>query len=61
MVTSYVKGANRCIFTHIHLHTGWYVPYTPQVYYIHLGNILLQLTTGPLVEIAIEKQCFWIR
>ena len=61
MVMSYIKGADRCIFMHIHLCAGWYVLYTPQVYYTHLGNVLLQLTTGPLVEITTEEQSFRIR
>ena len=58
MVTSYIKDADRCIFMHIHLHTGWYVSYTPLMYYAHLRNVVLQLTTSPLVVIVIEKQSF---
>ena len=46
MVMSYIKGANRCIFTHIHPRAGWYVSYTPWVYYTHLEDVSFQLTTG---------------
>ena len=49
------------IFTHIHLHAGWYVLYTPHMYYAHLRNVLIQLTTNPLVAIVIDKQRFWLR
>ena len=61
MVTSYIKDADRCIFMHIHLRVGWYVSYTPQLYYTHLRNVLLQLITSPLVAIIIEEQSFWLR
>ena len=42
---------------YIHLHTGWYVSYTPQIHTLaHLGSVLLQLTMGPLVATVIEEQ-----
>ena len=61
MVTLYIKGADRCMFTHIHLRAGWYVSLACRLvcitcmHYAHLRNVLLQLTTGPLVAIAIEE------
>ena len=61
MVTSYIKDTDGCIFTHIHLRTGWYVSYTPCLYYTHLRNVLLQLITSPLVAIVIEEQSFRLR
>ena len=33
MMKPYIKGILRCIFMHIHLHMGWYVSYTPHMYY----------------------------
>ena len=54
MIMSYIKGANRLIFTHTHPCAGWCVSYTPRIYYTHLGNVSFQLITGPLVEIVIE-------
>ena len=61
MVTSYIKDADRCIFTHIHLCTGWYVSYTPHMYYAHLKNVLIQLAMSPLVAIIIDEQSFRLR
>ena len=60
MVTSYIKDADGCIFTHVHLCTGWYVPYTPRLYHTHLRNVLFQLIMSLLVAIVIEQQ-FWLR
>ena len=54
MVTSYIKGADRCILIHIHPRVGWYVSYTLRVYYTHLEVFSFQLTTGPLVEIVVK-------
>ena len=31
MVTSYIKDADKCIFTHIHPRACWYVSYAPRV------------------------------
>ena len=50
-----------CIFMHIHLHVGWYVSYTPHMYYAHLRNVLIHLTMSPLVAIVIDKQSFQLR
>ena len=60
MMKPYIKGIPRCIFTHIHLRAGWYVSYTPHMYYAHLRNILIQLMS-PLVVIVIDEQSFWLR
>ena len=46
---------------HIHLRVGWYVSYTPHMYYAHLRNVLIQLTTDPLVAIVIDEQSFRLR
>ena len=46
---------------HIHLRTGWYESYTPHMYYAHLQNILIQLTTSPLLATVIDKQSFRLR
>ena len=61
MIYSYIKGIPRCIYGHIHLHAGWYVSYTPHMYYAHLRNVLIQLTTSPLVAIVIDEQSFRLR
>ena len=45
---------------HIHLCVGWYVSYTPHMYYAHLRNVLIQLTS-PLVAIVIDKQSFRLK
>ena len=46
---------------HIYLCAGWYVSYTPHMYYAHLRNILIQLTTSLLVAIVINEQSFRLR
>ena len=61
MMKPYIKGIPRCIFTHIHLHAGWYVSYTPHKYCAHLRNALIQLITSPLVVIIIDEQSFRLR
>ena len=45
MVTLYIKGATRCIFTHIHLQAGWYIhdAYT----YVCNIRLLLHITVNP--------------
>ena len=57
----YIKGILRCIFKHIHPRAGWYVSYTPRMYYAHLKNVLIQLTMSPLVAIVIDERSFWLR
>ena len=54
----YIKGIPRCTFTLMHLHEGWYVSHTPHLYYARLRNVLVQLTTSPLVAIVRDKQSF---
>ena len=61
MIYSYIKGIPRCIYGLIHLRAGWYVSYTPHMYYAHLRNVLIQLTTSPLVAIVIDEQSFRLR
>ena len=61
MMKPYIKGIPRCKFMHVHLRTGWYVSYTPHMYYAHLRNILIQLTMSPLVVIVIKEQSFRLR
>ena len=57
----YIKGIPRCIFMHTHIRLGLYVSYTPHMYYAHTRNILIQLTTSPLVAIVIDEQSFRLR
>ena len=61
MMKPYIKGIPRCIFKHIHPRAGWYVSYTPHMYYAHLKNALIQLTMSPLVATVIDEQSFWVR
>ena len=61
MMKPYIKGIPRCIFKHIHARTGWYVSYTPHMYYAHLKNVLIQLTMSSLVAIIIDEQNFRLR
>ena len=61
MMKPYIKGTPSCIFMYLHLCAGWYISYTPHMYYAHLRNVLIQLTTSPLVAIVIDGQSFWLR
>ena len=41
MMKPYIKGIPRCIFMYMYLRVGWYVSYTPHMYYADLRNVLI--------------------
>ena len=57
MVTSYIKGAARCILMHPHLHMVVYTSYTPNhrciMIYMHPRHFLFQITMCLSDSIAI--------